>query len=139
MRQTPRPFGWSRNLPVPPASRMSVRLDTSRALNHESPGQHDLQFPGPGAKCSRVFGYSNLATATTLPIPKTVFLIHGLNQGPIDMRSLATNLAATYGLTAGRFRIDYGFDFSDCADATLAFCSSIALSLAGHNVWLSTS
>lgn len=68
--------------------------------------------------------YSNVATVTTLPIPKTVFLIHGLNQGPTDMRSLATNLAASYGLSAGRFKIDYGFDFSDCADATLAFCSS---------------
>ena len=69
-------------------------------------------------------GYSNVATATTLPILKTVFLIHGLNQGPLDMRSLASNLAASYGLTAGRFRIDNGFDFSDCADASLAFCSS---------------
>jgi len=68
--------------------------------------------------------YSNVAAATTLPIPKTVFLIHGLNQGPSDMENLATNLAASYGLTAGRFKIDYGFDFSDCADATPAFCSS---------------
>jgi uncharacterized protein (TIGR03437 family) len=68
--------------------------------------------------------YSNVATATTLPIPKTIFLIHGLNQSPTDMKGLATNLAASYGLAAGRYKIDYGFDFSDCSSATLAFCSS---------------
>ena len=68
--------------------------------------------------------YSNVATVTTLPLPKTVFLIHGLNQGPSDMKNLATNLSASYGLTAGRFIIDYGFDFSGCADETLAFCTS---------------
>jgi uncharacterized protein (TIGR03437 family) len=69
-------------------------------------------------------GYSNVATATTLSLPKTVFLIHGLNQGPSDMKNLATNLAASYGLAAGRFIIDYSFDFSDCVDETLAFCTS---------------
>jgi len=69
-------------------------------------------------------GYSNVAAATTLPIPKTVFLVHGLNQGPADMQNLAVNLASSSGLSASRFKnIDYGFDFSGCADATLAFCS----------------
>jgi len=68
--------------------------------------------------------YSNVATATTLPIPKTVFLIHGLNQSHLDMKDLAVNLTRSYGLAAGRFTVDYGFDFSDCADVNLAFCSS---------------
>jgi uncharacterized protein (TIGR03437 family) len=67
-------------------------------------------------------GYSNVATAITLPVLQSVFLIHGLNQGPLDMRNLALNLASSYGLTPGRFKVDYGFDFSDCADT--AFCSA---------------
>ena len=50
--------------------------------------------------------YSNVAAATTLPLPKTVFLIHGLNQGPSDMEPLAANLGASYGLAAGHFKID---------------------------------
>jgi len=83
--------------------------------------------------------YSNVAAATTLPLPKTVFLIHGLNQGPSDMEPLAANLGASYGLAAGHFKIDYGFDFSDCADATLAFCSTDCTISAGRNVWLSIS
>jgi uncharacterized protein (TIGR03437 family) len=69
-------------------------------------------------------GYSNVATASTLPVLKSVFLIHGLNQGPLDMKDLALNLASSYGLTPGRFKIDYGFDFSDCADWTLGICSA---------------
>ena len=69
-------------------------------------------------------GYSNVATATTLPVLKSVFLVHGLNQGPLDMRDLALNLASSYGLAPGRFKVDYGFDFSDCADSTLAICSA---------------
>jgi hypothetical protein len=40
------------------------------------------------------------------------------------MRDLALNLASSYGLAPGRFKVDYGFDFSDCADQTLAICSS---------------
>jgi uncharacterized protein (TIGR03437 family) len=70
-------------------------------------------------------GYSNVATVTTLPVVKSVFLIHGLDQGPLDMRDLALNLDNLYyGLTPGRFTVDYGFDFSDCADRTLALCSA---------------
>ena len=68
--------------------------------------------------------YSNTTSATTLAIPKTVFLIHGLGQSHLDMKDLAVNLASSYGLAAGRFTVDYGFDFSDCADVNLAVCSS---------------
>ena len=53
--------------------------------------------------------YSNVTTATTLPIPKTVFLVHGLNQSHLDMKDLAVNLTSSYGLAAGRFTVDYGF------------------------------
>jgi uncharacterized protein (TIGR03437 family) len=69
--------------------------------------------------------YSNEVTATTLQlaIPQTVFLIHGLDQGPLDMRNLALHLESSYGLTPGRFKVDYNFDFSDCADKAL-FCSA---------------
>ena len=69
-------------------------------------------------------GYSNVATVITLPVPKTVFLIHSLNQGHLDMQNLALNLAGSHGLAAGRFTVDYGFDFSDCVDLNLAFCKS---------------
>jgi pimeloyl-ACP methyl ester carboxylesterase len=71
-------------------------------------------------------GYSNEAMVTTLQlvIPQTVFLIHGLNQTHLDMKNLAVNLASSYGLAAGRFTVDYGFEFGDCADRTLAFCSA---------------
>ena len=69
--------------------------------------------------------YSNEVTVTTLQlaIPQTVFLVHGLDQGPLDMRNLALNLASSYGLTPGRFKVDYGFDFSDCAGKALV-CSA---------------
>jgi fibronectin type 3 domain-containing protein len=69
-------------------------------------------------------GYSNTASATTLAIPKTVFLIHGLGQSHLNMKNLAVNLSSSYGLAPGRFTVDYGFDFSDCVDVNLAFCSA---------------
>ena len=68
--------------------------------------------------------YSNEAIVTTLPPPKTVFLIHGLGQTHLDMKNLALNLASSYGLSAGRFNVDYGFGASDCVDINLGFCSS---------------
>lgn len=70
--------------------------------------------------------YSSEVTVTTLQlaIPQTVFLVHGLNQTHLDMRNLAVNLASSYGLAAGRFTVDYGFEFGDCADSTLALCSA---------------
>jgi len=58
-------------------------------------------------------GYSNVATVATLPVLKSVFLIHGLDQGPLDMRDLALNLENLYyGLTPGQFKVDYRFDFT---------------------------
>jgi pimeloyl-ACP methyl ester carboxylesterase len=66
--------------------------------------------------------YSNVATATTLPVPKTVFLIHGIGQGSFDMQGLYGSLIASSGIDLARFRVDPGFDFSECADTD--FCSS---------------
>jgi len=65
-----------------------------------------------------------MVTTLQLVIPQTVFLIHGLNQTHLDMKNLAVNLASSYGLAAGRFTVDYGFEFGDCADWTLALCSA---------------
>jgi uncharacterized protein (TIGR03437 family) len=68
--------------------------------------------------------YSNVTSVTTLSVPKTVFLLHGLNQAPDDMKSLASNLQSSNGLTRGRFSVDNSFDFSDCSGWTLASCSA---------------
>src|ERR1035437_540795 len=66
--------------------------------------------------------YSNVATVTTLSVPKTVFLIHGIGQGSFDMQGLYGSLIASSGIDLARFRVDPGFDFSECADTD--FCSS---------------
>ena len=96
---------------VPPALQIWVRQRHSQRTRNESPAEHDIQVSGSGAKRIGYSGYSNVATTTTLPVLKSVFLIHGLNQGPLDMRDLALNLASSYGLAPGRFRVDYGFRF----------------------------
>ena len=66
--------------------------------------------------------YSNIAMATTLAVPKTVFLIHGIWQSSADMQPLYVSLTGASGIDLTRFRVDAGFDFSDCADKD--FCSS---------------
>jgi uncharacterized protein (TIGR03437 family) len=66
--------------------------------------------------------YSNETTVTTLPVPKTVFLIHGLGQGSADMQGLYGSLVGSSGIDLTRFRVDAGFDFSECANVN--FCSS---------------
>jgi pimeloyl-ACP methyl ester carboxylesterase len=68
--------------------------------------------------------YSNEVSVTTPPPPITVFLIHGLNQDPSDMRGLHESLAGPLGIDPRRFRIDSGFDFSDCAFNPLPCFSS---------------
>src|ERR1039457_6825784 len=66
--------------------------------------------------------YSNAVAATTLPIPKTAFLIHGIGQGSADMQGLYGSLIGSSGIDLTRFRVDAGFDFSECANTD--FCSS---------------
>jgi len=63
--------------------------------------------------------YSNVAVATTLPVPKTVFLIHGIGQSSADMQGLFGSLTGSSGIDLMRFRVDAGFDFSECADPPL--------------------
>ena len=67
-------------------------------------------------------GYSNEATVTTLSVPKTVFLIHGLSQDRTAMNGLYGKLTGPLGIDQTRFRVDAGFDFSECANVN--FCDS---------------
>lgn len=62
--------------------------------------------------------YSNEASLATLSPKTTVFLIHGLRQGPADMDRLEGSLKAPggVGVDLTRFQIDAEFDFSACAD-----------------------
>jgi uncharacterized protein (TIGR03437 family) len=98
---------------------------TSNEITNLQPNTH-YSFRVRAQNSAGYSSYSNVATATTLPMPKTVFLIHGLNQSPVDMNNLAANLNnRSYGLNQTRFQpVDAGFDFSDCADWTLLPCSS---------------
>jgi uncharacterized protein (TIGR03437 family) len=71
--------------------------------------------------------YSNVATATTLPIPTTVFLIHGIGQGNAAMQGLLGSLTGSSGIDLTRFRVDAGFDFSECANTD--FCNNATCSI----------
>ena len=128
---------WTNNAPSATAIRIEAKASTSSAFADigaaatlASTGISNLQantaytFRVRAQNAVGYSTYSNEAMVTTLSVPITVFLVHGLNQGFQDMKNLAVNLAASYGLTPGRFRMDYGFDFSDCADATLLVCPS---------------
>lgn len=48
----------------------------------------------------------------------TVFLIHGLGQGKQDVQALLGSLESAVGLDSSKFRIDGGFDFSECSNST---------------------
>ena len=128
---------WTNNAPTATAIRVESRTATASAftdigaaatitstaiINLQANSTYTFRVRAQSA--GGYSSYSNEATVTTLAVPITVFLVHGLNQGPEDMNTLAVNLSASYGLTSGRFRIDYGFDFSDCADVNLGVCSS---------------
>ena len=65
--------------------------------------------------------YSPEASATTQAAPAqpptTVFLVHGLNQGSADMQDFANKLSnpnSADHVDLTRFKIDAGFDFSEC-------------------------
>lgn len=47
----------------------------------------------------------------------TIFLIHGLGQGKQDVQALQGSLASVVGLDPSKFRIDGGFDFSECSNS----------------------
>jgi uncharacterized protein (TIGR03437 family) len=56
--------------------------------------------------------YSNIATAATLPIPTSVFLVHGIGQGSRDMQSLKATLESN--LDNKRYVVNATFDYSYC-------------------------
>ena len=57
--------------------------------------------------------------------PATIFLIHGIGQGKQDVQALQGSLASVFGLDSAKFRVDAGFDFSECSNTTAcaATCS----------------
>jgi uncharacterized protein (TIGR03437 family) len=66
--------------------------------------------------------YSNVATATTLPSPVTVVLVHGINQSGGAMEPLANTLRSILQ-PSQHFTVDAGFDWGRCANVPLfAFC-----------------
>jgi len=69
--------------------------------------------------------YSNNASVTTLAPSTTVFLIHGIDQGGSDMQALHDSLTGESGLDSTRFRVDFGFDFGECA--AMDFCTKDSL------------
>lgn len=50
--------------------------------------------------------------------PATVFLMHGLGQGKQDVQALLGSLESAVGPDSSKFRIDGGFDFSECSNGT---------------------
>ena len=134
---------WTNNAPDATAARIESLpagsasfTDIGAAATLTSTGITNLQpnksygFRVRAQNAAGYSAYSNVATATTLSIPTTVFLIHGLNQNHGDMDKLAANLNNPfYGLDPKRFRtVDAGFDFSDCVGISLLCSSSCTLS-----------
>ncbi|PWU12665.1 MAG: hypothetical protein C5B51_00355 [Terriglobia bacterium] len=67
---------------------------------------------------NELFDISTIHTVDFAGTPvKTVFLIHGIGQGPGDMLDLAGNLQSPLplGIDPVRFRVDSGFSFASCA------------------------
>ncbi len=50
--------------------------------------------------------------------PATIFLIHGLGQGASGIQAFAGGLTAAFGPNSSSFRVDGGFDFSECSANT---------------------
>lgn len=126
---------WKNNAPDATAIRVESQpagsttfTDIGAAATLTSTGVANLQpktaysFRIRAQSAAGYSAYSNVATATTLPIPTTVFLIHGIRQGSGDMQGLYGSLTGSSGIDLTRFRVDAGFDFSECADTD--FCSS---------------
>jgi uncharacterized protein (TIGR03437 family) len=128
---------WTNNAPAATSVRIESRpvgsagfTDVGQATTLSSGSVINLQantsytFRVRAQNATGFSAYSNESTVTTLQIPKTVFLVHGLGQGPADLRNLAVNLSSSYGLSGVRFgNIDYGFEFN-CAGLNLGLCSA---------------
>jgi hypothetical protein len=60
-----------------------------------------------------------------------VFLIHGIGQSKTDMIGLYGSLVGPLGIDLARFRVDAGFDFSECSAVNFLFCGSSCTLTAG--------
>jgi pimeloyl-ACP methyl ester carboxylesterase len=131
---------WTNNAPDAVAIRVesqaagsSAFADIGAAATLGTTGVGNLQ-PNTGysfrVRAQNAVGYSlysNVATGTTLPIPTTVFLIHGIGQGSADMQGLLGSLTSSSGIDLARFRVDGGFDYSECANTD--FCNDDTCSI----------
>jgi pimeloyl-ACP methyl ester carboxylesterase len=126
---------WTNNAPDATAIRVESQVagaatftDMGAAATLRSTGITNLQpnttygFRVRAQSAVGYSAYSNVVAATTLTVPKTVFLIHGIGQGSADMQALSGSLTGSSGVDLARFRVDAGFDFSECANTD--FCSS---------------
>jgi uncharacterized protein (TIGR03437 family) len=131
---------WTDNAPdatairveyLPPSS--TTYTDIGAAATLTSAGITNLQpntaysFRVRAQNAAGYSAYSNVAAATTLPIPTTVFLIHGIGQGSVDMQGLLGSLTGSSGIDLTRFRVDTGFDYSECANTD--FCNDATCSI----------
>jgi uncharacterized protein (TIGR03437 family) len=78
--------------------------------------------------------YSNIATAATLPIPTSVFLVHGIGQGSRNMQGLKATLESN--LDNRRYVVNATFDYSYC-DANSSCTAPCSIS-DGANLLAST-
>lgn len=77
-----------------------------------------------------VGGARSLAGVTVAIAPTgltTIFLIHGLGQGPDSIAGLAGSLSGPLGVDPSRFTVDSGFDFSECTRAGFLCPSNCSL------------
>ena len=75
---------------------------------------------------SDAFDITVIQTVNFVGTPvKTVYVLHGIGQGPADMQSLANNLKDGFvGIDPVRFRVDGAFDYSTCAQVGFFNCPS---------------
>jgi uncharacterized protein (TIGR03437 family) len=126
---------WMNNAPDATAIRVESRpagsstfTDIGTAATLTSTGVMNLQpntaytFRVRAQNAAGYSPYSIEATVTTLPVQKTVFLIHGIGQDRTAMSGLYGSLTGSLGIDDARFRVDAGFDFGECANES--FCNS---------------
>ena len=101
---------------------------TSAAVTNSQPNT-SYSFRVRAQNAAGYSAYSNVATATTLPMPITVFLIHGIGGTSSTSARLAQTLAdPVFGLDRSRFAIDSNFTWQ-CATASLAQCTALGCSI----------
>jgi uncharacterized protein (TIGR03437 family) len=133
---------WTNNAPDATAIRVESQpagsapfTDIGAAATLTSTGITNLQanttysFRVRAQNAAGYSAYSNVEAATTLPIPITVFLIHGIGGTSSDSAKLAQTLAdPVFGLDRSRFTIDSNFTWW-CATASLSQCTAWGCSI----------